>query len=94
MTHTNALKTRRSPSANTTITGNTMNIIEMRVPERWLYYLINGDFSGYDDDELDAIQEWLDVNDVTVIGDIADTTDHTLFDSLYTHTALINCLKR
>jgi hypothetical protein len=71
-----------------------MDVIEMRVPEHWLCYLINGDFSGYDDDELDAIQEWLDVNDVTVLSDIADTTDFTLFNSLYTQTTLISCLKR
>lgn len=69
-------------------------IIQCRVPEHWLCYLINFDDSGYEDSEIDQILNWLSVNQVSVLCDVPDTDDCTVFDGLLTKTVLVDCIDR
>jgi hypothetical protein len=69
-------------------------IIQCRVPEHWLSYLINFDESGYEDSEIDEILNWISENQVSVLCDVPESDDYTLFQGLLTKTVLVDCIDR
>lgn len=71
-----------------------MEIIQARIPEYWLCYLINGDCSGYEDDEIKAMERWETNFGLQVLCDVQDTDDFSLFNGLLTKTVLVNCVQR
>ena len=60
------------PDTITDASGNTYDVIIYTLPAYWASYLINGDASGLDDDEIEAVDWFLRREDSPLIVDVGE----------------------
>ena len=55
-----------------------MKTVTYTLPEFWAPYLINGDASGMEDSEIDAVDDWINAHD-DIKGECLGCTDEAEF---------------
>jgi len=51
----------------------TAQVTDLCLPARWAFFLVNGDKDGYSDDELAAIENWLEKQSLGPCLKLSDT---------------------